>query len=361
MRCVIAGGGTGGHLFPAMAVAEAFMEREMGNEVLFVGTEKGLEARILTKRRFPLRMIRVEPIKGKSFLKRLKVLLDIPRALREALIILKEFHPQVVLGVGGYASGPTLIAAYLLGIHRAIHEQNVIPGMTNRILKWFSQRIFISFEETKRFFPQRKTILTGNPIRKEFFISNSIVEKKEDRFNILIFGGSLGAHRINLAVIEALDILHGLRSKLRFFHQTGNDDFEHVSKAYKEKGFDAEVAPFFDDMATRYQMADLVICRSGASSVAEIGALGKAAILIPYPYAANNHQLMNAKMLVEMGGASMILDKELNGLSLSRAIIHLYEHPEERERMAEAVRKIGRPKAAEEIVEQCYALVEAQY
>lgn len=358
MRCVIAGGGTGGHLFPGMAIAEAFMEREIGNEVLFVGTEKGLEARILKKGRFTLRMIKVEPIKGKSFLKRLNVLINIPRAVREALMILKEFHPQVVLGVGGYASGPTLIAAHLLGIHRAIHEQNIIPGMTNRILRWFSQRIFISFEETKRFFPERKTILTGNPIRKEFFISNPIEEKKEDRFNILIFGGSLGAHRINLAVIEALEPLQGLRSKLRFFHQTGNDDFESVSRAYKEKGFDAEVSPFFYDMATRYRMADLVVCRSGASSVAEIGAMGKASILVPYPYAANQHQLMNAKILVEMGRALMIPDRELNGLSLSKAIIRLYEHPEEREKMEEAVRKIGRPKAAEEIVNQCYALVE---
>jgi UDP-N-acetylglucosamine--N-acetylmuramyl-(pentapeptide) pyrophosphoryl-undecaprenol N-acetylglucosamine transferase len=282
-------------------------------------------------------------------------------AITEAYLILKDFQPQLVLGVGGYASGPTLMAASLLGMKRAIHEQNVIPGMTNRILKWFSQRIFVSFEETKRYFPDEKTIVTGNPIRREIFQPGTNVkgiEKREgDRFTLLIFGGSAGAHRINEAVIGALDQLQEIKSFLRFFHQTGKEDVDWVSKGYREKGFDALVKPFFEDMATYYQLSDLVVCRSGASTVAELAVCGKAAVLIPYPYAAHNHQLINAQKLVELGAARMIRDEELNGPSLAQTILQLYEHPGERNRMEEEIRQVGRPRAAEEIVDHCYALV----
>jgi UDP-N-acetylglucosamine--N-acetylmuramyl-(pentapeptide) pyrophosphoryl-undecaprenol N-acetylglucosamine transferase len=356
MRCVIAGGGTGGHLFPGMAIAEAFIERETGNEVLFIGTERGIEARVLAGGRFPLKMIHAMPIKGRSLTGKLRALWALPKAIAEASAILKEFQPRFVLGVGGYASGPTVLAASLLRMKRAIHEQNVIPGMTNRILKRFSQRIFVSFEETKRYFPERKTVLTGNPIRKEIIASASSRERG-DRFTILVFGGSAGAHRINAALLEALPLLQELRSSLRFIHQTGKEDLEPVSRGYAEKGFEAEVTPFIDEMARCYRRADLVICRSGASTVAELAVCGKASILIPYPYAAHNHQWKNARRLVDLGAARMILDEELKGPSLSESILHLYHHPEEREKMEGAIRRIGRPRAAEEIVDQCYELV----
>ena len=356
MRCIIAGGGTGGHLFPGMAIAEAFMERETGNEVLFIGTERGIEARVLAGGRFNLKMIHAMPIKGRSFTGKWRALRTLPKAVAEALAILKEFQPQFVLGVGGYASGPAVLAASLLRMKRAIHEQNVIPGMTNRILKRFSQRIFVSFEETKRYFPERKTVVTGNPIRKEITASGSSRERG-DRFTILVFGGSAGAHRINAAMMEALASLQDLRSSLRLIHQTGKEDLGLVSRGYEEKGFEAEVMPFIDEMARCYRRADLVICRSGASTVAELAVCGKASILIPYPYAAHNHQWMNAKKLVDRGAARMILDEELEGPSLSETIVHLYHHPEERERMEEAIRRVGRPRAAEEIVEHCYELV----
>ncbi len=204
MRCVIAGGGTGGHLFPGIAVAEAFTEREEGNEVLFIGTERGIEVRVLADGKFPLKTIRAMPFKGRPLSRKIRALGSIPSAVSEALSVLKDFRPQLVLGVGGYASGPVLLAAYLLGIKRAIHEQNMVPGMTNRILKWFSQRIFVSFEEARRYFPEKKTRVTGNPIRKEFFLC-SRKQPKGDRFTVLVFGGSAGAHRINEAVGEALD------------------------------------------------------------------------------------------------------------------------------------------------------------
>jgi UDP-N-acetylglucosamine--N-acetylmuramyl-(pentapeptide) pyrophosphoryl-undecaprenol N-acetylglucosamine transferase len=355
MRLVIAGGGTGGHLFPGIAIAEAFVEREAGNEVLFIGTERGIEAKILAGGKFPLRTIQAMPLKGRPLLEKVKSIWSIPMAVTEAYWILQDFQPQLVLGVGGYASGPTLMAASLLGMKRAIHEQNVIPGMTNRNLKRFSQRIFVSFEETKKYFPDEKTLVTGNPIRREIF--QGIEKRKGDRFTLLIFGGSAGAHRINEAIIEALDLLQEIKSFLKFFHQTGREDADWVSKVYQEKGFDAVVKPFFEDMATYYQRSDLIVCRSGASTVAELAVCGKAAILIPYPYAAQNHQLTNAQKLVDLGAARMIRDRELNGPSLAQTIHHLYDHPEERTRMEEKIQQVGRPRAAEEIVDHCYALI----
>lgn len=360
MRCVIAGGGTGGHLFPGMAIAEAFVEREKGNEVLFIGTERGIEARVLPGGKFPLRTIRAKPIQGKSLLEKVKAIWGLPMAVFEALTILKEFQPQLVLGVGGYASGPTLLAAFLLGTKRAIQEQNVIPGMTNRILKWFSQRIFVSFEEAKKYFPGKKAILTGNPIRKEFFATlkeSTGKPEKAGRFTLLIFGGSAGARRINRAMIEALDDLQGMKASLKIIHQTGTEDLAFVSEEYRKKGFDALVKPFFGDLALYYPISDLVICRSGASTVAELAVCGKAAVLIPYPYAAHDHQLMNAQKLVDLGAARMILDQELSGRIIAQTIRHLHDHLEERARMEEAIQRLAKPRAAEEIVDHCYALV----
>ncbi len=365
MRCVIAGGGTGGHLFPGMAVAEAFMGREMGNEVLFIGTERGIEKRVLAGGRFPLKTISAMPLKGKSLLGKIRALWSIPSAVSESFSILKNFRPQIVLGVGGYASGPTLLAAFFLRMKRAIHEQNMVPGLTNRILKWFSQRIFVSFEETKKYFPEGKTVVTGNPVRKEILAclpeedgnAEGMKRRKEGRFILLVFGGSAGARRINGAMMEALGKLAEIRSSLRFFHQTGKEDVEFVSKTYEGRGFDALVSPFFEKMADYYQISDLAICRAGASTIAELAVCGKAAILIPYPHAAHHHQLINAQRLVDLGAAKMIRDEELNGESLARIILDLYSRPEERARMEEAILKVGRPRAAEEIVDHCYALL----
>jgi UDP-N-acetylglucosamine--N-acetylmuramyl-(pentapeptide) pyrophosphoryl-undecaprenol N-acetylglucosamine transferase len=384
MRCVIAGGGTGGHLFPGIAVAEAFMEREGGNEVLFIGTERGIEASLLKGGSFPLKMIQAKPIKGRAPLGKLKALWSLPVAVSEAFSILKSFRPQIVLGVGGYASGPTLVAAFLLGVRRAIHEQNMVPGMTNRILKWFSQRIFVSFEESKKYFPEKRTFVTGNPIRKEILnclprtstikglsafkptgSQNEFSGRQEaltkDRFTLLIFGGSAGAHRINETVIWALDSMKEVRSSMRFIHQTGKDDLDFVSRAYQERGLDAVVKAFFEDMATRYRMADLVICRSGASTLSELAVCGKPAIFIPYPFAAHHHQRMNAQRLVKLGAARMIEDRALTGPALAEMILHLYAHPEERMEMEEKIRQMGKPRAAEEIVDHCYAMVHGVY
>ena len=362
MKCVIAGGGTGGHLFPGIAIAEAFIEKEMGNEVLFIGTEKGIEAKILARGKFPLRTIQAKPLKGKSLLGKGKAIWNLPRATSEAFTILKDFQPHLVLGVGGYASGPTLLAAFLLRMKRAIHEQNVVPGMTNRILRWFSQWIFVSFEETKKYFPPEKTIVAGMPIRRQILTCleedrQRIEKKKRDPFTLLIFGGSRGAHRINMAMMEALSLLQPMRFNLKIIHQTGSEDIDWVLKGYQEKGIDALVQPFIEEMARHYETADLVICRSGASTIAELAVCGKAAVLIPYPYAAHNHQFINAKQLVDSDAARMIRDTELSGPLLAQTIIDLYDHPEECARMENAIRRFGRPRAAQEIVNHCYAWI----
>ncbi len=364
MRCVIAGGGTGGHLFPGLAIAEAFVEKEKGNEVLFIGTERGIESRVLAGSRFPLKTIRVMPLQGRSVVAKMKALWNIPRAVSEAWSILRDFHPQVVLGVGGYASGPALMAAFLLRIRRAIHEQNSVPGMTNRILKWFSQRIFVSFEDSKDYFPKRKTLVTGTPVRKEFVIRSEQCQesgrrKKRERFTLFVFGGSAGAHRINLAMMEALTPLQKIKPSLRIIHQTGRDDVDSVAKGYQEKGFEARVQPFFEDMAAQYEVSDLVICRAGASTIAELAMCGRAAVFIPYPHAAHQHQLVNAQTLVKRGAGRLIRDEALTGTVMAQAILDFYDHPEERAKMEKAIRSMGRPRAAQEIVDHCYDLMKA--
>lgn len=355
MRGVIAGGGTGGHLFPGIAIAEAFVGRETGNEVLFVGTGRGMDVKVLAGGKFPLKTISARPLKGIPLVGKVKAIWNIPRAISDARSILKEFQPQIVLGVGGYSSGPTLLAAFLLGIKRVIHEPNVVPGMTNRLLRRFCQRIFVSFEETKKYFPKEKTIVTGTPVRREIIEMKG--RQKGDRFTILIFGGSMGAHRINEKMMEALDFLKGIKDSVRIFHQTGSRDVDFVSGGYREKGFEASVKPFFDEMATYYQLSDLIVCRAGASTIAELAVSGKAAIFIPYPYAAHQHQLINARTLAEMGAGKMIRDADLSGPILAQTILSLYDQPEERARIEKGIRQLARPRAAEEIVDCCYALM----
>jgi UDP-N-acetylglucosamine--N-acetylmuramyl-(pentapeptide) pyrophosphoryl-undecaprenol N-acetylglucosamine transferase len=365
MRCVIAGGGTGGHLFPGLAIAQAFVEREKGNEVLFVGTERGIEARVLAGGLFPLKTIDVIPLKGGTLMAKLKALVILPRAVYQAISILRKFRPQVVMGVGGYASGPALLGAYLVGIRRAIHEQNVVPGMTNRMLKALSQKIFVSFEETRDYFPKEKTWVTGLPVRAEFLASLAKVQEKKRAaqqkswFTLLVFGGSAGAHRINRAMMEALEPLEVIKPSLRIIHQTGREDLEFVSQGYRDNGFEAVVRSFFEDMASCYEAADLVVCRAGASTIAELSICGKAAILIPYPYAAHQHQFLNARKLMERGAARMIEDGALNGVLLAKEILRLHDAPAERGQMEQAIQGMARPRAAEEIVDQCYELVKA--
>jgi UDP-N-acetylglucosamine--N-acetylmuramyl-(pentapeptide) pyrophosphoryl-undecaprenol N-acetylglucosamine transferase len=355
---IIAGGGTGGHLFPGIAIAEEFLRRDPANRILFIGTERGLEKKILGELDFPLRTLKVEGLKGRSPARIPASLLKIPGGLFASFQILRAFQPAVVVGVGGYASGPAVLAARLMGIRTAIAEQNAFPGLTNRILGRFTDRVFVTFSASAGWFPADRTRVTGNPIREAFLTDQPKTGERDPRFTLLIFGGSQGSHAINRIVLEALDSLGELKERIRFIHQTGEKDRETVEKGYRERGFTAEVSPFILGMAAAYREADLLLCRAGATSIAELTAGGKAAILIPFPFAVNDHQTKNAELLVHAGAAEMIPEKELDGRRLAAAIERLCRDPETLKNMEKASASLGNTRAAAAIVDACIELIE---
>jgi UDP-N-acetylglucosamine--N-acetylmuramyl-(pentapeptide) pyrophosphoryl-undecaprenol N-acetylglucosamine transferase len=354
VRLLIAGGGTGGHLFPGIAVAEEFLARDSGNEVLFVGTGRGIEARVLPGCGYRLELIEAAGIRGKGLFSQLKGISMLLYAYSQSRRILKEFRPDRVLGVGGYASGPVVLAARGLQIRRYIHEQNAIPGMTNKVLAQVAEKVFISLEESRGFFPKERTVLTGNPLRRQ--IVESIGEtgsrdEEQEGFHILVFGGSRGAHAVNMNMIAALPLLAG-RERVTVTHQTGADDLEEVREAYRTAGVMGEVLPFIDDMAAAYRDADLVVCRAGATTIAEVTACGKACVFIPFPHAVDDHQRKNAEALLKKGAGFMLLERELSGESLARMIIDLMEHPEQAAAAGTKARELARLDAAKLIVDE---------
>lgn len=355
---IIAGGGTGGHLFPGIAIAEEFLGRDPAHRILFIGTERGLEKRILSELGYPLRTLNVEGLQGRGPRRILASLLKIPGSLLASFRILRSFQPAVVVGVGGYASGPAVLAARLMGLKTAIAEQNTFPGLTNRILGRFVHRIFVTFPASLNWFPDGRARVTGNPIRAAFLMEPAKTGARDPRFTLLISGGSQGAHAINRIVMEALAGLEHLKDRIRFIHQTGEKDRETVARAYRERGFAAEVSPFIADMAAAYRQADLLLCRAGATSIAEITAGGKAAVLIPFPFAVNDHQTQNAELLVRAGAAEMIPERELDGRRLAAAIERLCLHPEQIRQMETASAALGNVHAAAAIVDGCLELVE---
>jgi UDP-N-acetylglucosamine--N-acetylmuramyl-(pentapeptide) pyrophosphoryl-undecaprenol N-acetylglucosamine transferase len=358
VKILIAGGGTGGHLFPGVAIAEEFRRRNETNNVLFIGTKRGLEARVLPDIGFALETLEVEGIKGRGIVRSLTALLKIPRSLIQSRRVIRGFGPDVVIGVGGYASGPAVLAARLMGVPTAIAEQNAIPGETNRILGKFADRIFVSFPETTRWFRPDRVRVTGNPIRAAIAGAQRRARKPGELFGLLIFGGSQGAHRINLAVLEALPLLGDLKGKIRIIHQTGKDDLEMVKKGYSDQAVEADVLPFITDMASAYGKADLLVCRAGATSIAEITASGKAALFIPFPFAVNDHQTKNAELLVNRGAAEMIPERDLSGESLSGIIRRLVETPGRIGEMERNAASLGNARAAADIVDECIALAQ---
>ncbi len=358
MRLMIAGGGTGGHLFPGIAVAEEFLERDPGNEVLFVGTERGIEARILPRLGYRLERIAATGMRRVGFAAGLKGVGLLFAGFLQSRRIVSEFRPDLVLGVGGYSSGPLVLAARLQGRRCFIHEQNAHPGLTNRLLARLARRVFISIEESKKYLPGEKCVLTGNPPRKQ--IIEGAGQGRAERvdpgvFNLLVFGGSAGAHRINVAMIEALPRLTGLAKRLAIMHQTGEDDVAQVREAYDSAGMKAEVVPFIDDMAGAYGKADLVVCRAGATTIAEVTVSGKACLFIPYPYAVDDHQRKNAEALLERGAGFMILDRDLSGEALAEMIADLARNPERLANVGRNAAALGRPGAAREIVDAMLA------
>lgn len=362
-RLLIAGGGTGGHLFPGIAIAREFMARNAQNAVLFVSTGNPFERKTLLRAGFPLETVSVAGIKGRGIWQKLKSLALIPLGIVQSGWIIKSFKPDLVLGVGSYAAGPVVLTAWMAGIPVVLHEQNILPGITNRALARFARRIYVSFENTAGRFDTAKVRLTGNPVRREILSPAAVEDREDDRrpdrasvLNILIAGGSQGAHAINMAVVAALPLVQQ-KEGLRIVHQTGAADEDHVRAAYAAQGVNAVVGAFFEDMDRRYRQADLIICRAGATTVAEITAVGKAAIFIPFPFAADDHQKFNAEALAAQGAAEMIEEKHLAPADLAERIDRFANDRLALDRMADQARKLGRPEAARLIVDDCYTLL----
>lgn len=348
MKVMIAGGGTGGHVFPALAVADEFRRRNPANEVLFVGTERGLEATVVPAAGYPLRCLPAGGVKGLSLGAKLRSLSLLPGALWGSRRLLGEFRPNAVFGVGGYASGATMLAAALSGWPTVLFEPNAEPGLANRLLAPFVQGAAVAHQQSAARFG-RKAVLTGSPARAEFFQ----VPPKTHRpaFTLLIFGGSRGALPLNQAVVDALDGLRASGLPLAFIHQTGERDLEAVRVAYARRGIKAEVLSFIHDMPARLAVADLVICRAGASTVAELCAAGRAALLVPFPQATDQHQLRNADALVRVGAARLLEQSALSGERLAAEVVSLLQQPERLAEIEAAAQSLARPDAAARIAD----------
>jgi len=345
MRVIIAAGGTGGHIYPGIAVAREVLRRDENNEVLFVGTTRGLESRIVPENGFQLSLINSAGLKNVGLIGKLKGFAVLPKSFYEARRLLREFKPDVVIGAGGYVSGPVLLTASLMRIPTLVMDSNALPGFTNRRLARFVDKAALTFSEAMPFFGS-KAVLTGNPVRREFF--ELPVRSVGDKLHILIFGGSQGARAINNAMTLALPMLQVHKERMQITHQTGEADFENINEAYKRaEWYDADVRPYISDMVSQFTLTDLVICRAGATTCAELAAAGRASIMIPLPTAADDHQRKNAEAMVAAGAAKMILQSKLRGETLSREIVGMLSNREMLNEMAAAARELGREDAAE--------------
>ena len=355
-RIMVAGGGTGGHLFPGLAVVEELRRRVPELEVRFVGTARGIEARVLPERGEHLDLLEVTPLKGQGMGARFKSFARIPGAMREASSLMRAFDPDLVIGVGGYASGPVLLAASLGGRPTAVLEQNAHVGMTNRILARFVDRAYVAFEQTEAVFGKSKSRWTGNPVRLDFVEHARLALADPEGFEsrartVLVLGGSQGARKLNEVVPRALEEAGIAERGLRVVHQTGDAMREEVEATYRELGMDAEVVTFIDDMARAYSNAALVVARAGATTLAELCAIGRPSILIPFPFAADDHQAKNAEALEALGASICIRESDLGATELAGRVRMLLEDATARTAMAHAARAHGKPDAAAVIVD----------
>lgn len=347
MRVLIAAGGTGGHIYPGIAVAKEILRRDEGSKILFVGTTRGLESKIVPENGFQLALINSAGLKNVGLAGKIKGLLILPKSFLEARTIIKDFRPDVVVGAGGYVSGPVLLMAALMRIPTLVMDSNALPGFTNRRLAPFVTRAALTFDEALPYFG-KKGVVTGNPVRREFFDIEP--KSRGEKMRVLVFGGSQGARAINNAVADALGSLPA--DRLAVTHQTGESDFERIRAKYAESAFaDADVRAYITNMVDEFAMADLVVCRAGATTCAELAAAGKASIMVPLPTAADDHQRRNAEALVRAGAAKMILQSELSAESLARLLTELIGDPETIGKMESAARKLARSDAAEATVD----------
>ena len=355
---IIAGGGTGGHLFPGIAVAREIQRRDPASSLLFVGAEQGIETRIVPKEGFNLQTLPVGGIKGVGAVRQVRNLAGIAASVFKARQILREFKPDAVIGVGGYASFPMLTAAVLSSYPRVIMEQNAIPGLANRVLGKWVDFAAVTDTRTQSYFGNR-AVVTGNPVRPEF---KSILPKQHAApYTVLIFGGSQGAQSINRAVIAALAGLSDWKDQLGFVHQTGERQLEEVKNAYAVKGFQADARTFFNNFHEQYAAADLIVSRSGATTVAEIKAAGRAAILIPFPFATDDHQMKNARSMAEENAAILIPNAELSGERLAAAILDLIRDPERLKKIENNARRMAILDAEQRIVDLVERAIEKRH
>jgi UDP-N-acetylglucosamine--N-acetylmuramyl-(pentapeptide) pyrophosphoryl-undecaprenol N-acetylglucosamine transferase len=347
VKLLIAGGGTGGHVFPAMAIAQEWLSRGSEREVVLVGTQRGIEMKLVPQAGLPLETLRAAGLKGKGGLTLAKNLATLFPGMVDAFRILKKHKPVAAFGVGGYAAGPMMLATWLKRIPNVILEPNAAPGFANRVLAQLSRKIATGYEVSARAWG-KKAVLTGCPVRAEFF---SIAPRKPEKpFHLLITGGSLGALPINRTVVDAMDLLAGRKDELKVVHQTGERDYNAVRTAYARREFLAEVVPFLGNIAERFAWADVIICRSGAITSAEVAAAGRAAIYIPFGHATDSHQLRNAQEAARAGAGRVIPEPELNAARLTNELFSLLDLPQEIEKLAANARGLARPHAARDIV-----------
>lgn len=348
-----------------MAVAEEIVSSSPESRVLFVGTERDADKRAFAGGRFESTTLKCHGLKGKNPAARFKSITQLPLSLTQALKLVHRFKPDLVLGVGGYVTGPVLLAARILGKATCVHEQNSVPGLANRLIGRFVNRIFITYPESENYFPAYKCIVTGNPVRKKVAGIGQLTKRQGDLLSVTgegitlgIMGGSLGAHRVNTVMVK---VLAGLKEDLpegfQVIHQTGVADEEMVREAYRSEGITARVSDFFEDITEFYKSVDLVVSRAGATSLAEMTVLGIPMVLIPYPYAADDHQRKNAEFMVRGGGAKMLPEADLTEARLADELLHLLTDKEERIKMARSAETLGRPDALTNIIAECRKMV----
>jgi UDP-N-acetylglucosamine--N-acetylmuramyl-(pentapeptide) pyrophosphoryl-undecaprenol N-acetylglucosamine transferase len=357
-KIVIAGGGTGGHLFPGVALAKALKGIDITMEITFVGTKQGIESKVLPGEGFKLKTIIASGLLGKRGLNRWVSWSKLPVGAAQSMCFLICNRPNLVVGVGGYVSAPLVFSAWLLRIPILIHEQNVFPGMANKWLGKIADKVAVSYKESKQFFLKRKVEVTGNMIHEKLCQPREeFPPPLKQPFGVLILGGSQGAHSINMAMVEALDLLSDRKERLHITHQTGDADYENIKKQYAAKGFSANVMSFITDMPVRYRLASLVICRSGATTLAEITAAGRVSFLIPFPYAANNHQEHNARIIETASAGEVVLDKEISGERIAKSIKKAMDEPENLQKMENNSYRLGSRDATKKVQEICLELM----
>ena len=359
LAVVIAGGGTGGHLYPGIAVARELLRREPTAVVTFAGTARGIEARVIPREGFALDLLRSAGLKGTTLMARARGFGLLPLSGMDAWRIVSKRRPDLVIGVGGYSSGPVVLAAALRGIPTMLLEQNAVPGLTNRLLARVVSAAAVTFESTVSFFG-RRAFVAGNPIRQEFLSTTASDAASggsdgDAAPRVLIFGGSQGAHAINMAMVEAAPRLAD-RGGVAVTHQTGERDLARVRDGYRQAGLVARIEPFLYEMDREMKNADLIVCRAGATTIAELTAAGKPSVLIPLPTAADDHQRKNAEVLQQAGAAEVIEQRDLSGAALAERIVGLLGDPGRRQRMAKAARALARPDAARVIVDRALEL-----